>query len=85
MAILHRRQWLLCDKRYSMLYTPFSDRLIDQLIDGIVLYAWVALTLSQTSPGFYVSAVQIFRKHCEKGEIAHNKHFFPFPTVFSTL
>ena len=24
------------------------------------------LTLSQTSPGFYVSAVQVFSKHCEK-------------------
>ena len=24
------------------------------------------LTLSQTSPGFYVSAVQVFRKHCRK-------------------
>ena len=24
------------------------------------------LTLSQTSPGFYVSAVQVFRKHCGK-------------------
>ena len=25
-----------------------------------------ALTLSQTSPGFYVSAVQVFQKHCGK-------------------
>ena len=25
------------------------------------------LTLSQTSPGFYVSAVQVFWKHCGKG------------------
>ena len=24
------------------------------------------LFLSQTSPGFYVSAVQVFRKHCRK-------------------
>ena len=24
------------------------------------------LTLSQTSPGFYVSAVQVFWKHCRK-------------------
>ena len=31
------------------------------------------LTFSQTSPGFYVSAVQVFWKHCGRGEIARNK------------
>ena len=39
------------------------------------------LTLSQTSPGFYVSAVQVFRKTLlGKGEIAHNSQqcFLPF-------
>ena len=34
------------------------------------------LTLSQTSPGFYVSAVHVCRKYKEK--------ISPFPTVFST-
>ena len=40
------------------------------------------LTLSQTSPGFYVSAVQVFWKHCRKGEIARNKQFLLFPQRF---
>ena len=33
------------------------------------------LTVSQTSPGFYVSAVQVFWKHC-------NKQFLLFPQCF---
>ena len=48
------------------------------------------LTLSQTSPGFYVSAAQVL-KTLGKGEIAWDKQFLPFPqcslpfpTVFST-
>ena len=41
------------------------------------------LTLSQTSPGFYVSAVQAFLKNTEgKGEIARNKQFLLFPQCF---
>ena len=41
------------------------------------------LTLSQTSPGFYVSAVQAFRKHFGgKGEIASNEQFLLFPHHF---
>ena len=40
------------------------------------------LTLSQKSLGFYVSAVQVFRKHCGKGEIACNEPFLLFPQCF---
>ena len=43
------------------------------------------LTLSQTSPGFYVSAVQIFRKHCGKRRNCSQRAISPFPTAFSTL
>ena len=50
------------------------------------------LTLSQTSPGFYVSAVQVFERTAGKGEIAHNEQFsfshiifYPFGEVTSTL
>ena len=43
------------------------------------------LTLSQTGPGFYVSAVQVFSKHCEKGRNCWQRAISPFPTVFSTL
>ena len=41
--------------------------------------SYLSLTLSQTNPGFYVSAVRIFRKTVGKGEIAHNEQFPLFP------
>ena len=48
------------------------------LATGMQGNAGIQLTLSQTSPGFYVSAVQVFCKHCGKGgAISH------FPTLFS--
>ena len=40
------------------------------------------LTLSQANPGFYVSAVQVFKKNVEKGEIALNEQFLLFPQCF---
>ena len=39
----------------------------------------VLLSFSQTSPGFYVSAVQVFRTHVGKGEIARNEQFLLVP------
>ena len=42
-------------------------------------------TLSQTSPGFYVSAVQVLQKHCWKRRNCLTQAISPFPTVFSTL
>ena len=42
------------------------------------------LTLSQTSPGFYVSAVQVFKKHSGKRRNCSLREISPFPTVFST-
>ena len=36
------------------------------------------LTLSQTSPCFYVSAVQVFENTVGKGEITRNKQFLLF-------
>ena len=42
------------------------------------------LTLSQTSPGFYVSEVQVFRKHCGKRRNCSSRAISPFPIVFST-
>ena len=41
-----------------------------------------ALTLSQTSPGFYVSAVQVFENTVGKGEIARNEQFHLLPQCF---
>ena len=44
------------------------------------------LTLSQTSPGFYVSAVQAaFENTVGKGEIARNEQFLLFPQCFLTF
>ena len=43
------------------------------------------LTLSKTSPGFYVSAVQVFLKHCGKRRNCSLRAISPFPTVFSIL
>ena len=40
------------------------------------------LTLCQTSPAFYVSAVQVFWKNCGKGEIVRYKQFLLFPQCF---
>ena len=40
------------------------------------------LTLSQTSPGFYVYAVQVFENTVGKGEIARNEQFLLFPQCF---
>ena len=40
------------------------------------------LTLSQTSPGFYVSAAQVFENAVGKGEIARNEQFLFSHGVF---
>ena len=40
------------------------------------------LTLSQTMPGFYVYAAQVFRKHCWKRRNCSLRAISPFPTVF---
>ena len=42
------------------------------------------LTLPQTSPGFYLFAVQVFRKHCGKRRNCSSRAISPFATVFST-
>ena len=56
------------------------------LIKRLTLYRIIqSLTFSQTSPGFYVSAVQVFRKHCGKRRNCSLPAISPFPTVFSTL
>ena len=51
---------------------------------GPFKFGAVCLTLSQTSPGFYVSAVKVFWKHCGKRRNCSWRAISPFPTVFST-
>ena len=41
--------------------------------------------LSQTSPCFYVSALQVFRKLCGKRRNSSSRAISRFPTAFSTL
>ena len=43
------------------------------------------LTLFQSSPDFYVSAVLVFRKHCGKRRNCSSKAISTFTKVFSTL
>ena len=50
----------------------------------LLLLVIIMLTLSQTSPGFYVSSLQVFRKHCGKRRNCSLRAISPFPTVFST-
>ena len=45
---------------------------------SILILSAKSLTLSQSSPGFYVSAVEVFRK----GEIARNEQFLLIPQCF---
>ena len=40
------------------------------------------LTLSQTSPSFYMSVAQVLKTLWGKGENAHNEQFFLFPQCF---
>ena len=50
---------------------------------GVIVWEWV--TLSQTSPSFYMSAVQVLWKHCGKRWNCSEWAISPFPTLFSTL
>ena len=43
------------------------------------------LTLSQTSPGFYVSSVEVFENTVGKGEIARKEQFLLFPQCCLTV
>ena len=58
----------------NQLVNPPTNPPINQLISLLI----GQLTLSQTSPGFYVSAVRSFENTVGKGAIS------PFPRVFST-
>ena len=43
---------------------------------------FLALTLTQTSPAFYMSAAQVFENIVGRGEIARNEQFLLFPQCF---
>ena len=60
-------------------FFPFSTIFLPFLIKNLLCFT---LTLSQTSPGFYVSIVQVFRKHCGKSRNCLLQAISTFPTVF---
>ena len=80
---------LLRAKFLCLVIQVFAYRLSDFKIVGCIIgytifYYFSALTCSWTSPGFYLSAVQVFKKHCRKRRNCLLQAIFPFPTVFST-
>ena len=49
----------------------------------VLSFVYIGLTLCESSPGFYVSAMQLFfKKSVAKGEIARNEQFLPLPQHF---
>ena len=72
-------------KEQSLLFPQcFNLRHILQICKNKGLFG-KGLTLSQTGPGFYVSAIHVFNENTVgKGEIACNEQFLLFPTLFST-
>ena len=53
-------------------------------IETLICHREMSLTLSQTSPGFYVSAILVFWKHYVKSRNFSELAISPFPAVFST-
>ena len=65
------------DFRYVSTTSNVNDLLFNDL-----LFGKPSLTVSQTNPDFYVSAVQIFENTAGKGEIARIEQFLLFPQCF---
>ena len=92
MSYCHKLQHFVCiqvqhqmEQKISLLCSEKKKKThIHTFLDDSGL-KMIILTFSQTSPGFYVSAVQVFLKNTVgKGEIACNKQFLLFSTMFST-
>ena len=62
-----------------MMNNQFPLQLLNENLHKNTPYS---VSLTQTSPGCYLSAVQAFENTMGKGEIAHNKQFFLFPQCF---
>ena len=52
---------------------------IHTIPDFNILEEIIFLTLSQTNPGFHMSAAQSFKNTVEKGKIARKEQFLLFP------
>ena len=63
----------------SIIQLTVSD---ERGMNPVTIYLINPLTLSQTSPGFYLSADKSLENTVEKGEIARDKQFLLFPQCF---
>ena len=72
---------ILKDNKKYVTKTNLSNRNMHTVLSFVT---FCKLTLSQTSPGFYVSAAQVFWKHCGKRRNCSQRAISPFPAVFST-
>ena len=80
--------------RLQMITDQFKIVLFDEELSPLLKNANPVLTvtqtchfhssLSQTSPGFYMSTVQVFWKYCWKRRNCSSRAISPFPTLFST-
>ena len=62
---------------------PVIENLGATLVSDLTPYQMISgLTLSQTIPGFYLSAVESFENTVVKGETADNSNFSFFPQCF---
>ena len=71
----------------QFLLFPVFSTCLDKFLSfssNLKLLSANSLTLSQTSPGFHVSAVLAFGKHCGKRRNCSKRAISPFSTVFST-
>ena len=88
--ILFLNRMTLLTMIFSFL-TMFSDFQNDFYLLLAYCSVWTCLkflsllTLSQTSPGSYVSALQLFENTVRKGEIAHKEQFLLFPHCFLSV
>ena len=68
-----------------MIFIPSSTMFSIAFLLGYVEHRAVWLTLSQTSPGFNMSAVQDLKTLWEKEKLLVRSNFSFSPTVFSTF
>ena len=96
---LWERIWKYCGKIWKCsekAFCPFSLNV--HIISKMFPMIWISIQfvfckffvnmvwiLSQTNPDCYVSAVQVFWKHCGKRRNCLQGAISPFSTVFSTL
>ena len=71
---------MTCYHHFPVLQKRFQGSFFSRLLN--LRSCGKGLTLSQTSPGFYVSAVQVFWKHWEKEKLLVTSNFSFSHSVF---